>query len=157
MDFRTIVDNQSFGVRVSALIIEEDKIYLAKSRNGEYYLLGGAIQVGEDTETAMKRELMEEIGLRVTVDSLAFVVENQFVREGRYHHQIEFLYLVTPFEKPTEQRFEEESHHRTCEWIKLADLPLLDNLNPDFLKEDLVKWDGKLKHVIERKRRKNGF
>ncbi len=43
MDFHTKVDQNSFGVRVSALMLKEDKLYLAKSPKDEYYLLGGAI------------------------------------------------------------------------------------------------------------------
>lgn len=49
MDFRTRIGEQSFGVRASALIIKDEKIYLAKSPKNEYYLLGGAILVNELT------------------------------------------------------------------------------------------------------------
>jgi 8-oxo-dGTP pyrophosphatase MutT (NUDIX family) len=73
MDFRTKTNEYSFGVRVSALMIEDDKIYLAKSPNDEYYLLGGAIFVNELTKDAIRREIKEEVGADSEVGSLACV------------------------------------------------------------------------------------
>lgn len=150
MDFRTVIGDQSFGVRVSALLVQEGQIYLARSADGEYYLLGGALEVGEDTVAAMKRELLEEIGLSVAVGPLAFVVENQFERLGRQHHQIEFLYFVEPLEALLAQEINEGSSGRRCEWVALEQLPYLDRLNPAFLKDELVRWDGHIRQFVQK-------
>lgn len=75
MDFRTRIGEQSFGVRALALIIKDEKIYLAKSPKNEYYLLGGAILVNELTEDAIIREMKEELNIDIEVKQLAFVVE----------------------------------------------------------------------------------
>ena len=57
MDFRSQIQNQVFGVRATALIVQEGKIYLAKSPTEEYYTVGGAIHFGELTAEAVQGKL----------------------------------------------------------------------------------------------------
>ena len=148
MDFRTRIDAHSFGVRVSALILKDDKIYLAKSPYDSYYLLGGAILVDELTEDALKREIREEVNLDIEVGKLAFIVENQFALEGINYHQIEFHYLANPLSEPNSEMVE-SGQTRKCEWVSLDRLSDID-LNPAFLKTALKNWDGQIKHFVNR-------
>lgn len=148
MDFRTKTDHHSFGVRVSALMIKNGNIYLAKSPKEEYYLIGGAILVNELTEDAIKREILEEVGVTIDVGPLAFVVENQFILEGVAFHQIEFHYIVTPLSEPNAY-MEEGNQTRQCEWVALDKLKDI-NLNPSFLKTALQEWDGQVRHFISK-------
>ncbi|WP_024416998.1 NUDIX hydrolase [Streptococcus suis] len=148
MDFRTVVGNQSFGVRATGLVVQDEKLYLVKSPEGIYYTLGGAIQLGETTEEAVQREMQEEIGIDVEVGPLAFIVENQFTLQEKSYHQIEFLYIVTPLSNPA-TNLEEGNFIRQCEWVTFADLEKLD-LNPAFLKTELANWDGQLKHFMNK-------
>lgn len=151
MDFRTTVEKQVFGVRVSALIIKDEQIYLAKSPQDQYYLVGGVILVNEETEEAIKREVKEELGIDVLVNQLAFVVENHFNLENKQYHQIEFLYRVTP-QSQLNTTIIEDSQERTCHWVLLDDLDKID-LNPAFLKEELANWQGQVKHIIHKEER----
>ncbi|MFI3052949.1 NUDIX hydrolase [Streptococcus sp. 2018WUSS102] len=146
MDFRTRHDNQIFGVRATGLVVQDEKLYLVKSPEGNYYTLGGAIQLGETTKEAVQREMQEELGIDVEVGPLAFIVENQFSLQEKSYHQIEFLYLVTPLSEPVTY-LEEGASIRQCEWVAFADLENLD-LNPAFLKTELVGWKGQLQHFI---------
>ena len=146
MDFRSQIQNQVFGVRATALIVQDGKIYLAKSPKEEYYTIGGAIHFGELTEEAVQREVREEIGIEVIVEKLAFVVENHFTLEGKDFHQIEFQYLVTPLSEPNHQ-MEEGGQMRDCQWVSLDELESL-NLNPAFLKQALTNLDRPVRHVI---------
>ena len=73
-DFRSRTENQIFGVRATALIIQNNQIYLNRNENNQYYTIGGAICVNELSEDAVRREVMEEVGLSVEVERLAFVV-----------------------------------------------------------------------------------
>lgn len=61
MDFRTVINNQSFGVRATGLLVRDNQLYLVKSPEGKYYTLGGAVQVGETTEHAVRREIKKGI------------------------------------------------------------------------------------------------
>ena len=56
-DFRTKVDNTVFGVRATALILQNRKLLVTKDK-GKYYTIGGAIQVNEKTEDAVVREVI---------------------------------------------------------------------------------------------------
>ena len=148
MDFRSQIQNQVFGVRATALIVQEGKIYLAKSPTEEYYTVGGATHFGELTAEAVQREVREEIGIEVIVEKLAFVVENHFTLEGKDFHQIEFQYLVTPLSEPNHQ-MKESGQVRDCQWVSLDDLESI-NLNPAFLKQALTKLEGPVRHVINK-------
>ena len=92
-DFRTKVGNTVFGVRATALILQNGKLLVTKGKD-KYYTIGGAIQVNERTEEAVVREVKEELGVKAEARQLAFVVENRFEQEGVYYHNIEFHYLV---------------------------------------------------------------
>ncbi|MGU7858889.1 NUDIX hydrolase [Streptococcus suis] len=148
MDFRTVIGNQSFGVRATGLIVKNEKLFLIRAPEGNYYTLGGAIQLGETTKEAVQREMQEELGIDVEVGPLAFIVENQFSLQEKSYHQIEFLYIVTPLSNPA-PNLEEGNSIRQCEWVTFADLEKLD-LNPAFLKTELANWDGQLKHFMNK-------
>lgn len=148
MDFRTVIGNQAFGVRATGLIVKNEKLFLIRVPEGNYYTLGGAIQLGETTKEAVQREMQGELGIDVEVGPLAFIVENQFSLQEKSYHQIEFLYLVTPLSEPVTY-LEEGNSIRKCEWVTFANLEKLD-LNPAFLKTELAKWDGQLKHFMNK-------
>ena len=66
---------------VYALIIENNKILLIKKNGGPYHgkldLPGGTIEFGERPEEALKRELLEEVGIEI-IDYKLFDAESVF-------------------------------------------------------------------------------
>ena len=72
MDFRTATARYQYGVRASALIVHAGKL-LAYSHYGKYFVSGGAVQVGEHSADAVRREVREELGIDCTVRQLAFL------------------------------------------------------------------------------------
>lgn len=143
-DFRTKVGNTVFGVRATALIVEEGKLLVVEDEDG-FYTIGGAIQVGERTEEAVIREVKEELGVKAQARQLAFVVENRFEQAGVHFHNIEFHYLVDLLEDAP-LTMQEDERQLPCRWIALDDLHTVD-LKPAFLKSSLPEWDGKLRHI----------
>ena len=81
MDFRTTAAEYQYGVRASALIIHAGKL-LTYSHDGKYFVPGGAVQVGEHSADAVRREVREELGIDCTVRQLAFVGEHLFEAHG---------------------------------------------------------------------------
>ena len=147
MDFRTQTKDRSFGVRVSALIVQDGKLFLAK-RGETYRTIGGAVEVNETTEKALVREVREELGVEVAVSQLAFVVENWFTVGETNFHNIEFHYLVRPLgDMPGDMV--EGGKTRPCEWVSIENLEKLD-IRPSFLKRELKEWDGQIKHIINK-------
>ena len=143
-DFRTKVGNTVFGVRATALIVEEGKLLVVEDEDG-FYTIGGAIQVGERTEEAVIREVKEELGVKAQAGQLAFVVENRFEQDGVSYHNIEFHYLVDLLDDAP-LTMQEDEKSQPCEWIDLDKLKGI-NLVPAFLKTALPDWDGQLRHI----------
>ena len=143
-DFRTKVGNTVFGVRATALILQNGKLLVTKDK-GKYYTIGGAIQVNEKTEEAVVREVGEELGVKAQAGQLAFVVENSFEEAGVYYHNIEFHYLVDLLEDAP-LTMQEDAKQLPCRWIDLNQLNTVP-LKPAFLKTALPDWDGQLRHI----------
>ena len=144
VDFRTKVGNTVFGVRATALILQNSKLLVTKDE-GKYYTIGGAIQANERTEEAVVREVREELGVKAEAGRLAFVVENRFEQDGVSYHNIEFHYLVDLLEDAP-LTMQEDGKMQPCEWIDLDKLKGI-NLVPSFLKTALPDWNGQLRHI----------
>ena len=59
-DFRTKIGSTVFGVRATALIVRDNRLFVIEDEDG-CYTIGGAIQVNETTEDAVVREVKEEL------------------------------------------------------------------------------------------------
>ncbi|HEM4686068.1 TPA: NUDIX domain-containing protein [Streptococcus suis] len=151
MDFRTRINNQIFGVRATALLIKDGKVFLTKDDKGRYYTIGGAIAVNEVAADAVVREVKEELGVDSCVNQLAFVVENQFTHEGIDFHNIEFHFIVEPIGEMPKEMIEGKLK-QPCEWIALDNLVNLDVV-PAFLTQELPNWSGQVKHIMNMKER----
>ena len=143
-DFRTKAGNTVFGVRATALIVQNRKLLVTEDKS-KYYTIGGAIQVNERTEDAVVREVREELGVKAEVRQLAFVVENRFEQDGVSYHNIELHYLVDLLEDAP-LTMQEGEKTQPCEWIDLDKLEYFQ-LVPAFLKTALPDWDGQLIHI----------
>lgn len=144
MDFRTKKDQQIFGVRATALILKDQKLFLSyREDTKKYYTIGGAVKVGESTEDAVIREVKEELGIAVAVKQLAFIVENQFTAVDK-GEMIDFHYLVEPLEEVPSNMMEEDTS--PCYGIKVDNLVNI-NVVPAFLKTALPSWSGTIEHI----------
>ena len=143
-DFRTKLNQTVFGVRATALIVENGRLLVIEDKDG-FYTIGGALEVNEATEAAVVREVKEELGVASRAGQLAFIVENRFEQAGIYYHNIEFHYFVDLLEDAP-LTMQEDAKPLPCRWIALDDLHTVE-LKPAFLKSALPEWDGKLRHI----------
>ena len=93
--------NGLVNIRVGAIIMKKDKIFMvANSKNPEYlYSVGGRIKFGETAEEAVIREVYEETGIQMEVDRLGFVHENYFYGDvdsnlGKLIYEISFFFYM---------------------------------------------------------------
>lgn len=84
-----------FNFRVGAYITCKGKVLLQKGKNvGFYNLVGGRVQFGETTDEALRREVQEELGIKVGKIELIHIAENFFEWCGKHAHEIDFVYKV---------------------------------------------------------------
>jgi len=93
------VDEQNIGVGILVLDSSQKKILLGKRKNsfraGTWGLPGGRVGVTETIENAMKRELLEEVGIKPTkFEYLGVVREYQKELSGSFIH---FIYICTKY------------------------------------------------------------
>jgi ADP-ribose pyrophosphatase YjhB (NUDIX family) len=72
-------DAEKPTIRVAGLLVHEGRILMVEQARGEerYWLLpGGGVHFGETLSDALRRELQEELGLRVGVSRLLAIVES---------------------------------------------------------------------------------
>jgi|SRR3989344_1072377 len=87
--------NGEIEIIARAVIIKNGKVLLCRGKADDYYFFpGGHVEFGEKAETALLRELAEEIGIRVSRPRLIGILENRFTQKGRKHHEINFVYQI---------------------------------------------------------------
>ena len=88
--------NERFGVRAGAILLnnDESKIFVQKQDKMDCYVFpGGRVELVEDSEDTIKRELEEELGITNEDCKLRYIVESFVNRETKYH-EIGFYYVV---------------------------------------------------------------
>ncbi len=132
-------------VGVGAVIIRDGKILLVKRGNEPNRLMwsipGGIVKVGESLIEALKREVEEEVGLKVEVGDVACVSEEIFEENGR----IRFHYVIIDFfAEVVGGELRPNSDALDAKWVPLNDV---DTLN-------VVEFVKKLVDEIRRGREK---
>ena len=147
-------ENKWFRYRAAAIIIEEDCVLFAGNEIDDYYYsIGGGVHVGETSEQAVKREVLEETGVEYEIDRLAVIHENFFnENQGSLKrmdcHEISMYYLMKP--RGTKQLNSDsysQGVRETMHWIPIKDLDKYKAF-PTFLKEYLSKEHSGIEHII---------
>ena len=77
-------EHRRFRYKAAALIIEEGAVaFMTNPDESYFYPLGGAVQLGESSQEAVKREIQEETGQEYEIDRLVFIHENFFPAGNR--------------------------------------------------------------------------
>lgn len=145
MDITIDVGEYKLNIRTSAIIIHNGKVLLHNNKNdNQYALIGGRIKIGEDSETALKREIMEELGKEIEINGLCAVVENFFEMNELKYHEILFIHKAE-FKDVNDKKIIknlqnlENKDYLQYEWIdidKIDDYNLLPIASKKVLKEN---------------------
>ena len=145
MDITIDVEDYKLNVRGSVLIEHNGKILAHRNINSNHYaLVGGRVEIGEDSETTVKREIMEELGKKIEVTGYVATIENFFEMKGSKYHEIMFVHKIE-FTNEEDKKIEyimknvEGKDYLQYEWIdldKIEEYPLLPKAIKDVLKEN---------------------
>lgn len=145
MDITVDIENYRLNVRAAGLIIHNNKLLVHKDVNSDHYaLIGGRIKVGEDSESAVKREIHEELGKEIEIIKYISTIENFFEMNNIKYHEILFVYqaeFVEDMDKKIESTLEnvEGKEFLHYEWIdldRIEQYPLLPNVLKRIIKEN---------------------
>ncbi|GEM86438.1 NUDIX hydrolase [Meiothermus granaticius] len=140
-----------FYYRVAGVAIKEGQVLLCRHPSGSYWVLpGGRVIPREDSKTALRREIREELCLEATIGPLLWVVENFFELNHRIYHELGLYYrMEVPLELSSET-FVVLSASIGLEfgWFRLDQLPNL-NLQPPFLRQALRNPPTSVEHVVQ--------
>lgn len=153
MDLTLKTEEGLFNHRVAAVIVHNNMLLAQKAvHSNEYYLPGGRITYGESSESAIIREMKEELGVTVTDYRSLWINECFFMDSGTNFHEVGIYYVVNlkntdfnNYEPIFERR--EGGKINTYEWL---DIDNLDNIKlyPLFVKKEIKNSDKTLKHII---------
>ena len=146
MDLTIDVEDYKLNVRATVIIEHNGKILVHRNVNSNHYaLMGGRVKIGEDSETTVKREVMEELGKKIEVIGYVATIENFFEMKGSKYHEILFIHkaeFINEKDKQIEYILKnvEGKENLQYEWLELEKLnkyPLL----PKSVKEILLKGE----------------
>lgn len=139
MDISIKATAGKFNYRVAAMIVHEAHILVMQDEGIPHdYLPGGRVHLHEPAETALSRELREELDIDIPPHQLTFIAESFFTIDSTRYHEMCLYFLM---EAPPEllirgDRFTRvegsEVHH--FRWVKFEELRHL-SFYPIFLKE----------------------
>ena len=144
MDITIDVENYKLNVRAACIIIHNNKVLLHRDMKSDHYaLLGGRIEIGEDSEKTIKREIQEELGKEIDIKGYISTVENFFEINNKKYHEYMFIYEADFKEEQDKKIVEpmenlEGKDYLKYEWIdleKIDEYPLKPTVAKSILKE----------------------
>ncbi len=106
----------TFGIAVKAFIVKGESVLLLRRRDvdphnaGSWEFPGGRLEITEDLEQGLQREIMEETGLEIEV--LIPFEAHTFVRDDR-----QSIVMITYLCKPKNELIHLSNEHQAYEWV----------------------------------------
>ena len=132
------------NIRVAAIIRNQDNILVSKWPDGTMSLVGGRVAIGESTQAAVGREVIEETGLEVKSSQLHEIIENFFTFEDQFYHEFLFVYDVETSSFELDQSapdFEEQD----ILWLPISESA---SLQPEVLSDVVRDKSDQILHLV---------
>jgi len=147
-------EDVKLNVRTTGVFTNNGKVLVHKCLGWDHYSLpGGRVQTREDSITALKREVKEELNLETENTSFMAVIENFFeTSECKFH---EYMWMIkAEFKDKSAYEKErllanEDGKEMYFEWLDIADLDKV-NFKPEAAIPYIRNIDGKIHHTITR-------
>jgi 8-oxo-dGTP diphosphatase len=109
------------------LILREAATYGDGTQLGRYHMPGGRVEVGENFEDALRREVREETGLEIAIEYPIYVGEWRPVIKGVPQQIVATFQVCTP--KGDQVKLSDE--HDDYQWIKPEARRSFDVMDPE--------------------------
>lgn len=157
MDVSFKCEKDRFKLRVTGIIIDEDKVLLDKhSIDNKYRLPGGRVSLNESSDVAIIRELEEEIGFKFSIEKFIGTAEEFYVNYNNEKTHCINLYYKVKFSNPDDinkleyNRLEDDhgvNVQHSFVWVKFSDLENV-NLVPNEIKKCLINDETNIHYII---------
>lgn len=144
MDITLDVEDYKLNIRAAGVIIHNGKILAHRNINSDHYaLVGGRVQIGENSAKTVKREMQEELGKNIEITGYIATIENFFEMKGSKYHEILFVHqaeFINDEDKEIEYTLKnkEGKDYLQYEWLdlnKIEEYPLYPKAIQTILKE----------------------
>ena len=145
MDITIDVDDYKLNVRAAGVMTHNGKVLVHRNVNSDHYaLIGGRVEIGENSEDTIKREIKEELGKDIKIKEYISTIENFFEIKGSKYHEIMFVYGIE-FINEEDKKIDyvmkniEGKDYLQYEWIELdriEEYTLLPKVLKEVLKEN---------------------
>lgn len=155
MDATFYMEKAVFNYRVAAVMIVDNHVLIHRQTKDEHWALpGGRVELQEDSQTSVVREVKEELGIDVKVEKLLWFTENFFDYNDKNYHEIGLYYQVSPlngsFNFHKEEFFGEEGERLVYQWVPISSLEEF-KLYPEFIRTSLSELPEAPQHLIVHK------
>ncbi len=130
-------------IKNGALLVNQN----SNKKTGESYIAlpGGHVDPGEDCQSALKREIEEELDARAEIGDLAFVCESIYAGRNeseKSRHELTLIFAGEISGEKTEGgRVLSPENDKNFRWLPLDELPQA-NLLPGAVKDFLLQKNG---------------
>jgi len=148
-----------FNYRVAGVAIVDGHVLLHQAAGDDFWTLpGGRPEAMETACDALRREMLEEASLAVSVSRLLWIVENFFAYGGKQFHELLFCFEMTvPDSMDLKAEFRgiegfrgtERTTELTFRWFSLDRLGTV-RIEPAFLREALREVPRSISHTVQR-------
>jgi ADP-ribose pyrophosphatase YjhB (NUDIX family) len=137
----------TFNYRVGFLVFKADSVLLHKTAAGYWFVPGGRVHFGEPSESAVRREIGEEMQSPARSVDFAGTVENFFRAGGEAFHELMFLYRAVFADDVKIPAADIEGNKIESGWFTQDALRATD-LKPSFLKERFFDFRSGTRHIV---------
>lgn len=154
MDITIDIEDYKLNIRAAGVIIHNGKMLVHKNINDDHYaIIGGRVEIGENSADTIKREIKEEIGKEIEITGYIATIENFFEMKGSKYHEILFVHKVE-FVNEEDKKIEytmknlEGKDYLQYEWIELDKINQYP-LRPAAMKEILREKEFPVHKIIK--------
>ncbi|MCD6094723.1 NUDIX domain-containing protein [bacterium] len=127
---------KKIDVLVRAIIVVNGKIVVCRKKNKRYYFFpGGHIEFGESAKKALKREIKEELGLRIKKSSFIGCSEHSFIEDGKKYHEINLIFYT----EVNKEKIESKEEYLQFFLFDKKEL-IKQRVLPQILKNSVLRW-----------------